>query len=406
MEKTVTTTISRKGKQKPRNGIKNIRKKRRVIIKNNNVGTSSIGKSGIRSEYSGIAQRITDFRKYTGSELVREMRLYNKFVKDRYLIGLVHPDLAVTQQIPVKLYSDVPIPTASIGHHEQYEFTTNSSGNFLLSWRPSFLMTATDLINAGTGATDYSHITFNNNVTLNGTASTAGNTFVAGSYAPAILIQRYRLVSAIIKVSYNGSVLNQAGTIISCATFDPLQAATGNAGGLVSSISDSLVDRFGNFSIITNGLWNTSIDITNNSNGVECLYVPTDPSDYTFVRQGRFYTTAAIQSGLIAAPSDGAHINYIVAGRNFPASASCIMVNVYYNYEVVADPTSAPFLRSAPDTVFDSKDRDELHDTITGVVKQGSMIKPISKPPSLMEVLKEVGRVGMAYVPQLLGALI
>lgn len=399
MEKTIITT-----KIKPKQN-KRPNKNKHVTSDTNKLGKyfRKFQVAGGRMEDSKLPQRINDFRSKSGGALLREMRLYHKHVKDRYLTGLVHPDLAVQQQIPVKLYSDVPIPTASMGHHEQYEFNTNSSGNFLLSWRPCFLVTAPDLTSVS--ATDYSHLTFNNSAGLSGSVGTSGNFFVPGSYAPAVNIQRYRLVSALIKVSYNGNILNQAGTIVSCGTFDPLVAASGNGVNPVSGYADSLVDRFGNFNLIVNGLWNTTVDVTKSSEGVECLYVPTDPTDYTFNRQGRYYAGLVTSFGTITGPADGAHINYIIAGRNLPASSSCIMVNVYYNYEVVADPSAAPFLRSAPDTVFSSKDRDDVHNTISDVIKNGSLIKPSSRT-NFTDILGQVAQMGLSYLPKLLSKML
>jgi len=385
---------------------KQLKNKRRKL--NQNRGLKAVKRQlaavniGNRNDSYLEPQRINDFRKIPKADLLSEMRIYNRHIKARYLMGLVHPDMAVKEQIPVKLYSDVPIPTASIGFHEQYQFTTSALGTFLMAWKPNFLMTADDL--ASISATEYSHLTFNRAANLTGTASNSTNSFVAGSFAPNVAIQRYRLVSALLKISYNGSVLNQAGTMLACCTFDPLNVSAGNLVTPVTSLTDSNVDRFGNFSVIANGLWNTTTDITNNSEGLEFLYVPTDPLDYTFSRQGRFYgTTAGV--GLTAAPQDGAHINYIVAGRNFPFSASCILVDVYYNYEVVADPTSAAFLRSSPDTVYSSKDRDDLHDAITGVVKTGSLIKPISKGNGFGDTLMQVLKLGVQYIPKILAML-
>lgn len=346
--------------------------------------------------------RINDFRNKTGDTLLRELKIYHRYVKNRYLLGLVHPDLAVKEQIPVKLYSDVPIPTASIGFHQQTQFTTSSNGTFLLSWRPNFIMTAADL--SALSANDYSQITYNNSAALTGNTSVAGNAFVPGSVAPAILIQRYRLVSAIIKISYNGSVLNQSGTMISSCTFEPFSVAVGSTTGPVATNSDALVDRYGNFSLISNGLWNTSVDITNNSQGLEMLYVPTDPDDYVFSRQGRYFDQL-VAVGLNAGPAEGAHIQYVVAGRNLPASSPCVMMNVYYNYEVIADPTAASYLRSSPDSVYSAKDKTTIQDTITGVVKQGSLIKPIQNA-NYKDVLMDIAKTGISYIPKLLGSLL
>jgi hypothetical protein len=347
--------------------------------------------------------QVMHFRKANPDTLINELRLYHKHTKDRYLAGLIHPDIAVKNQIPVKLYSDVPIPTSSVGWHEQYQFTTSSVGTFMMSWRPNFL-TSQGFLTAST-FTGSSKITFNNTATLTGAVGVAGNSFVPSNYQLGVSIQKYRIVSALIKVSYNGSVLNQAGTMIACATFDPLTAAVGTSAFPVSTFTDSLVDRFGAFSLITNGLWNQSVDITKQSEGVECLYVPLDPADYTFERDGTYLGTAtnAGTASLIQPPGSGAPIQYIIAGRNMPASSSCVLVDVYYNYEVIVDPTAAPFMKSSIETALTSADRDSVSGALQKVAKETGFIRPVQSEnsKSWAQILKDVVSMGVKYIPKL-----
>ncbi len=344
-------------------------------------------------------RRALDFRTSNPRSSLPLLRAYHREVKNQYLMGLVHPDIAVKDGINVKLPSDIPIPSASIGFHEQHQFTTSTAGTFLLSWRPCFLFTAGDITNIPNGNAA-GQMTYNNSSSLNGTASVAGNAFIATGVYPGISIQRYRLVSALLKMSYNGSVLNQAGTFLGCATFDPLPIATGTTVTSISNYSDGLVDRFGNFSLIQNGLWNTTANITKDSEGLEFLYVPTDPDDYTFQRAGSYYGTSVTTGGTFNPDAEGAHINYIVAGRNLPAAASCIIVDVYYNYEVIADPVSAYILRAQPDFIYSMKDKDEMKDNFAELVKKGGLIRK-SSSFDWTDVLKQVAAMGIKYVSTL-----
>jgi hypothetical protein len=314
-------------------------------------------------------------------------------------MGLVHPDIAVRDGIGIKLPNDIPIPSASIGYHTQMQFSTNASGCFLATWRPNFLFTQSNLDYLGGNAAG--QLTFNNHSSLNGTAAVAYNYIVANGVYPNVAIQRYRLVSALLKVSYNGSVLNQAGTLLGCATFDPFAVGAGTSTQPVTSFSDTLVDRFGNFALIQNGLWNTTVNITKDSDGLEFLYVPTDPDDYTFQRDGSFYGYRITSPGVYAPDNEGAHINYVVAGRNLPASANAIIIDCYYNYEVLADPTTAYILRAQPDFVYTSKDKDEMRDNFSELVKKGGLIKKSQSNTDWTAILSQIATLGIKYITTL-----
>lgn len=358
-----------------------------------------IAKPRIRQQQRIVPNNPVEFRNKRGNDLLSSMRTYNRYVKARYLTGLVHPDLAVKNAIPLKLYSDVPIPTASVGWHEQYQLQSNQNGCFLLAWRPNFYCDSGYL--SGVNANNWSHLTFNSNAGLNGTAAASSNNFVAANYTPNISCQRYRMVSALLKVSYNGSVLNQSGTMLSCATFDPLGVALGTTATAVTTLSDGFVDRFGNFGLIVNGLWNNTVNITNNSEGLECLYVPLDPDDLIFERTGHFYGTTTNSATVFSPSSEGAHINYIVAGRNLPVSTNNILVDIYYNYEVIADPSSAPFLRTSHDEIMTRKDNDDILSHMSTAIKNGNGIKKTSGF-DYKSVLHDAFNLGVKYLPKIL----
>jgi len=203
-----------------------------------------------------------------------------------------------------------------------------------------------------------------------------------------------------IKVSYNGSVLNQSGTMISCCTQDPF--VVGNTAAVVS---DGLVDRFGVFSLITNGLWNNTINITKDSEGLECLYVPMDPEDLIFDRTGYYLGNPfnAAAGGTTAPSTTGAPINYIIAGRNFPTT-NCIVIDIYSNYEVVADPSSAPILRGSIDDMLSKSDEESHRNGLKQFAKEGGLIRPITSF-NWKSALSEVANVGINYLPKLLGMI-
>jgi hypothetical protein len=390
-------------KNKKKKGTKSKSKQLDLFTKAINGIKTKLRKEKPVGEYD-IPQRATHFRQYGKDDIVREMRMYAKHVKDRYLVGLVHPDLAVQEQIPVKLYSDLPIPTASVGWHEQYNLSTSTNGTFLLNWSPGFFVTQ-DYLDVNT-LTGYSGISYNNSAGLTGNVGVAGNSFVAAGYTPNAAIQKYRLVSALIKVSYNGNVLNQSGTMISCCEFDRTTIAFGSALAPVSGFANPTVDRFGNFSLINNGLWNTQCNITEDSRGMECLYVPLDPEQYIFESQSVFRGASRASAGTATTTTEGAYINYVIAGRNLPVSTLCIIVDIFYNYEVIADTSAAPLLRSAPDTVYDSKHHSDVTNAISTMAKTKGFIKKSGGDgPSFNDVLKKVASLGATYIPKILSML-
>jgi len=347
----------------------------------------------------------TQFRRFKQvGELIPALEQYHKYVRSQYLLGLVHPDIAVTRGINIKLPSDLPLPTASIGYHAQYNFTTSPNGTFLMSWRPCFLATAEDLTTSGCNASG--QLTYNNNAGLTGSASSAFNYFVATGVNPTVSLQRYRMVSSLLKVSYNGSVLNQSGSMLACATFDPLPIALGSVPNPIIVYSDGLVDRFGTFPLIQNGLWNKTINITKDSEGLECLYVPTDPDDYMFQRNRSYYGTNYTSSGTYAPDAEGAHINYIIAGRNLPANLQSIMVDVYYNYEVIADLSVAYILRTSTDLAYNADDKTAIMNTFSDVIKKGGLIKASNNGFSWSEAFGDVVKSGLKYLPKILGAML
>lgn len=317
--------------------------------------------------------------------IVKLLEEYHRVTRARYLYSMIHPEVAVNQGYQVKLYSDVPVPSSSIGFKSTYQFKTSTSGTFALTWTPNFLCTAQSLMDDFPNVPHriYSSLTYNNDSTLHGTSSNALFLYQP-SYVPDIKLQKYRLVSALIKVKYNGSVLNQSGTMYSCATFDQIEVAS----GAVNDLRAPGAARFGDFSLVRNGLWNRSVNITSDADGIECLYVPMDPTDLVFYPIGDYYGLGEdekinwdqpVFQSLRQKSTEGAHVNYVIAGQNLPQDSSCIYVEVYSNFEVIADPKSAPVIRSSIESSLSRADNDILTDLTANMTKNGSLIRT-SKP--------------------------
>lgn len=331
-----------------------------------------------------LASNPLTFRNNPKDKIVQLLEEYHRVTRARYLFAMIHPEVAVNQGYQVKLYSDVPVPSSSIGFKSTYQCTTSKLGTFCLAWTPNFLCTAQSL-NVDfpqVAAPYYSNLSYNYNDELNGSSENYNFKFLP-SYIPDIKLQKYRLVSALIKVKYNGSVLNQSGTMYSCATFDQISVASGYNN---PNHFNGTAQRFGDFSLVRNGLWNRTVNITSDADGIECLYVPMDPTDLTFYPIGDYYGLGSDQvlsegetKHLRQISTEGAHVNYVIAGQNLPPSASCIYIEVYANFEVIADPQSAPVIRSSIESSLTRADNDILTDLTSNITKTGQLIRT-SKP--------------------------
>lgn len=331
-----------------------------------------------------LASNPLSFRNNPKDKIVQLLEEYHRVTRARYLFAMIHPEVAVNQGYQVKLYSDVPVPSSSIGFKSTYQCFTSTKGTFCLTWTPNFLCTAQSLSLDFPQVVNptYSNLSYNSSPDLDGTSANIDFEFLP-SYIPDIKLQKYRLVSALIKVKYNGSVLNQSGTMYSCATFDQIAVSSGYNDPLQPNVT---AKRFGDFSLIRNGLWNRTVNITSDADGIECLYVPMDPTDMTFYPIGDYYglgsddeIAQADKKTLRQISTEGAHVNYVIAGQNLPQSASCIYIEVYANFEVIADPQSAPVIRSSIESSLTRADNNILTDLTSNITKTGQLIRT-SKP--------------------------
>ena len=339
-----------------------------------------------------------NYRGHNAQDTVSSLIAFNKMMRARYLYAMIHPDRAVMDGIQVKMYSDVPLPTSSVGMRTTLNLTTSSNGKFLLCWRPNYFDTQYDINYYPTHTAPIfqpasyfvSNLTYNNAATLSGTTLDVNNVYQS-TYLPNVNLTKYRLVSAIIKVRYNGSVLQQAGTMYSCASFarhNCVSAAQVGAPQTFTTLMDKTeqTSKFGDFGLIRNGIWNHTENITEDAAGIECLYVPLDPTDCCFQATGVYYGgdpafTSTLNSGVgvyvkTCPPQlQGAHINYVIAGENLPANTQCIQVEIFSNFEVIADPSVAPFIRSAIDGALDNNDNRRLKEAFSSMAQQGQLVR-------------------------------
>lgn len=339
----------------------------------------------------GAYNNPTEFRKYSGKQLINELNIFNKHLRDRYLVGLIHPDVAVRDGLSPKLYHDVPIPTTTYGIYGSYTATTNASGNLLVSFatpgQPGVVL-------------PMQNITVNNSAGLNGTVGVAGNNFVNVLPVVNVPTQRYRLVSSLLRVSYTGRLLDQAGKIYSCATYDPLNIKYYSA----VTQSQVLIDRFGDFSLIKNGLWNTTVDVTSPNHAIECLWVPTDAYSYIFQQQFSYAGTSyTLPDTLMAPNAEGARLGYVVALQGLPAATACVTIECWSNYELIADPSVAPYMVHSADLIWDSDSQNKVHDVLNKELKTNGLIRqPSSTKSNWLEIINSLMTNGVPLLTKLI----
>lgn len=155
--------------------------------------------------------------------------------------------------------------------------------------------------------------------------------------------------------------------------------------------SNPSLARWTNFDVIRNGQWNLSHNISADANGIECLYVPVDPTSKMFYDVGDYYGTSIANSQDTTdykytltggeyhyethmrqlLPFSETSVKYVVAGHNLPKSENCIQIELFYNFEVIADPTVAPLIRSSINNVFDINDKRRIKELFRELSKTG-----------------------------------
>jgi hypothetical protein len=330
------------------------------------------------------------YRSMSVNDFLKEHDVYMRYMRKRYLVGLFHPDLAVKQHLGPKLASDMPLPSSTLGLTGVFEGTTNASGNALITIAPPGLPGKDQAMQ---------NITFNNNASLDSASIVSGNNFINSlpNNEATGSIQRYRVVSSLVRVSYVGPVLNTSGRFQSCVTLDPLGINYATSG---TTTAQPLADRFGNFSLIRNGYWNRSVDVAS-SNSMEFLYIPLDKNSTVFEKQWSYGGTIVPAADTIMQPQEQfTKMSHIVAAIGLPANSK-VLVEQWTNYELLVDPSAVAYFGPGIDNPLTSQDMSKVQQTLTEspeqLVRTGT-----SKHASFMDVLMKIGEIAGPAIAKLL----
>jgi hypothetical protein len=362
-----------------------------------------------------VVDVITDRRGITPSDVRAVLDDKAKRLAD-YITAILEPEYAVTEGFVARQPNLFPIPSTSISFRNNVNIATDENGDFALSWNPAFFSNLETVSKLHFTITDTEMKSFNtiSHIMVRNSGQ-AGVMRAIPCYVPDVAMSKYRLVSAKLKVTYIGSLLNKAGMMYACATYDQTPVVYGYTTGtnqLMKLIQPNgseadwstgngpMANTYRNMSeqTISNGVWNKSLNITNSNQGMTCLHIPTDPINEIFYPIGSYFGNTYSQSTTYVRPqlvdwaipsslisSSGAQLCYLVCGHGLPPGVECINLQVYYTFEVIPTQLSAPFLR-APKDNFSPGERDLVRKVVQTVADKVSV--SASQPRNIWSSLK------------------
>jgi len=308
-----------------------------------------------------------------------------------YVAAILDPEYNYTNGLQVKQPSLLNPPSVSIPLRTLTTINSNLYHSICIAWNPATFCTPQFLNRIKLGTFNGNDIYANKvcsvlyalgeltgNVLTTPPSSWDAKVFGVADTLPEIGVAKARLVSSKIKISFRGSVLNQGGTIMGCATYEGFPSVV-TASSQITNLK--LVKPDGgqlmwkelyvksnpecrpkldqtpfDEKTISNGIWSKNVNITEDASGICAVYVPTDPMDQIFYKPGTYYgetiedsdTACSQASNTIALSSPkGAHLNYLFVVQGLPeGNTNPITVETYTTWEVLPTNLSASSLRN------------------------------------------------------------
>ena len=271
-----------------------------------------------------------------------------------YLYGALHPAQAVHEGLDVKLPSDLPVPTACIRVTYTVTLSPGANGFLCVNYVPGSLI--------GTNITLGECSTLSANTTCDGVGNAGINSFVRMPFRSIPQVyDRWRLTASEMNLQYQGKVLDQSGVMHSCVHYElPTVAVKGSTGaGTITGLSNGDIDRLsGSYDLVKQGLWNSTVDISQNGHGVTHVYTPSSIDDFEYTGRvgssGGSFNFSFANNGLSILSSQIAQTQtmngnfarqYIWACSNLPPSVPNMLFTVSEVYEYFPDIGSVPILK-------------------------------------------------------------
>lgn len=323
----------------------------------------------------------------SGDSLFEKQDAFARLSKLQYIHSLVFPEVAANNHYLVKAPTMVPVPTTSWSFKEVFTMKPNEAGNAVIIWHPNFFADFYGLENAihnygtingnggvwpGFARSAFANITYANDNSITGVAVSENAQWHNVPFTPSLInFNKYRLVSALCRVSYTGKSINKSGVLLACATYDDIPRIVKFQNTAIEDWvhNSSILNHYTDFDYVNNGLWARKVNINANPDGIEVLFVPTDPLNQVFVENGCVAGLSNIkvnigQGNQFADASyayNSTNISYVFAANGVSSeSAGVLRVETYYNFEVIVENKMQPYFATSQSQPYTSAEENIL----------------------------------------------
>jgi hypothetical protein len=327
--------------------------------------------------------------------LFKEARLVESAMEDKiinYVAAILDPEYNYNTGIMVKQPNLLNPPSVSIPIKTLTTIKSETESSICVAWNPALFCTKNDLLNLSLGTRGGNKVTPNRicSVLYALPENVGTESYIAADAwgakvkcvpdnLPEVGVSKARLVSAKIKISFRGSVLNQGGTIMGAATFqgppgvivetDNREYVYKNGQeGAIATWADLfrpvLGDQFNDNNqcpfeekVLSNGIWAKNVNITKDASGITAIFIPTDPMDEIFYKPGTYYGEPIAKDDTIQnskgattmlSSDKGAKLSYLFNIQGLSAqNSNPITIETYQTWEVLPTNLSASSLRNS-----------------------------------------------------------
>jgi hypothetical protein len=382
----------------------------------------------VQSLYNKADQyMIMDSSERRRLNIFKEAQLLEKIFRDKvinYVAAILDPEYNYNTGIMVKQPSLMNPPSVSIPIKTLTTIKSESLSSICISWNPTLFCTKNDVQKIILGQRDGEDVYANRIASVLYSLPEkigAQEVVQADSWnakvraipdnLPEIGVSKARLVSAKIKISFRGSVLNQGGTIMGAATFQGAPGLVLNTDeenyvyrnhecGAVATWADlfkvTLGDQFSDKGlcpfqekVLSNGIWAKNVNITKDANGITAIFIPTDPMDEIFYKPGTFYGEKVAQDeniinkrGATTAlnSNKGARLNYLFNIQGLSAqNTNPITIETYQTWEVLPTNQSASSLRNSASEMNSLQSYEMIKDLLSNYLSESSGIHTLKQ---------------------------
>lgn len=327
--------------------------------------------------------------------IFKEASLIDQAIEDKiinYVAAILDPEYNYNTGIMVKQPSLMNPPSVSIPIKTLTTIKSDTKSAICVSWNPALFCTKNDLGKIVLGQRNGKDVIANRvSSVLYALPENAGTELYIAADSwdakvisipdnlPEVGVSKARLVSAKIKISFRGSVLNQCGTIMGAATFQGppgIICETDNTGLVYRNKNENSIATWGDLfkpvlgdqydentqcpfeeKVLSNGIWAKNVNITKDASGITAIFIPTDPMDEIFYKPGTYYgepiekdpDIGNSKGATTMLTSDkGAKLSYLFNIQGISTqNTNPITIETYQTWEVLPTNLSASSLRNS-----------------------------------------------------------